>query len=187
MELLLQLSHTPVPNVLVIAGIIFLLLAMAGRVGAFLQVPPHKEKMSAVTGVILLFSGVSIYLAPSLAPSSSVSVEALETQQAAPMAVLEQSTSLKLGDECSTSAQCPSGGKYCNPGPHRLVGGNPRNYCLHSSLQCALPGEDGGYYGDTTVVNGEILTCCNPQLFGYEGAWAQFYDQRCNMSGGPSL
>ena len=45
LELLSQLSNTPVPNVLVIAGIVFLLLAVAGKVGANLSVPTTDKKL----------------------------------------------------------------------------------------------------------------------------------------------
>lgn len=65
MELLSKLSETPIPNVMVIAGIVFLLLAVAGKVGANLSVPPNRQKVSALIGTILLASGLIIFLAPS--------------------------------------------------------------------------------------------------------------------------
>ena len=64
LELLTQLSNTPVPNVLVIAGIVFLLLAVAGKVGANLSVPPNRQKTAALVGTILLISGIAIFMAP---------------------------------------------------------------------------------------------------------------------------
>ncbi len=64
LDLLSQLSNTPVPNVLVIAGIVFLLLAVAGKVGANLSVPPNRQKTAALVGTILLISGIAIFMAP---------------------------------------------------------------------------------------------------------------------------
>lgn len=69
MELLSELSSTQVPNVLVIAGIVFLLLALAGKIGANLSVPPEKQKSSAVIGALLLISGVAIFIAPEGSPN----------------------------------------------------------------------------------------------------------------------
>ncbi len=64
LELLSQLSKTPVPNVLVIAGIVFLLLAVAGKVGANLSVPPNRQKTAALVGTILLVSGIAMFMVP---------------------------------------------------------------------------------------------------------------------------
>jgi hypothetical protein len=64
LDLLSELSNTPVPNVLVIAGIVFLLLAVAGKVGANLSVPPNRQKTAALVGTILLVSGIAIFMVP---------------------------------------------------------------------------------------------------------------------------
>ena len=64
MDILYKLSDTPVPNVLVIAGIVFLLLAVAGKVGANLSVPPNRQKTAALIGTILLISGIAIFMVP---------------------------------------------------------------------------------------------------------------------------
>ena len=65
LELLAKLGDTPVPNVLVIAGIVFLLLAVAGHIGANLSVPPRRQAAAAGIGAALLISGIAIFVAPS--------------------------------------------------------------------------------------------------------------------------
>ena len=64
LDLLYELRDTNIPNVLVIAGIVFLLLAVAGKVGANLSVPPNRQKIAALVGSILLISGIAISMVP---------------------------------------------------------------------------------------------------------------------------
>jgi hypothetical protein len=59
---LLELQKTGLPNLLVIAGLIFIFLSFVGKVGAVLELPPNRQKVSAVVGVVLLLFGVSISL-----------------------------------------------------------------------------------------------------------------------------
>ncbi len=113
--------------------------------------------------------------------------EAEESNEAGDNILLAQRT-LRYGDECGGPGPlCPSSPRrFCYPGPHPRVLGSRNFYCIPRDYHCALPGELGGFYGDTTVVGGKTLTCCNPNLFGYEGKNAQFFDQRCNdRDGGP--
>ncbi|UFS61380.1 hypothetical protein LOH54_06865 [Sulfurimonas sp. HSL-3221] len=64
-DLFSKLSDTPIPNVLVISGIIFLLLAVAGKVGANLSIPPNRQKTAALIGSILLTGGIAMFVVPS--------------------------------------------------------------------------------------------------------------------------
>jgi len=64
MDLLTSLADTPVPNVLVIAGIVFLLLAVAGKVGANLSIPAQRQTMAAAIGTVLLLSGIAMFAIP---------------------------------------------------------------------------------------------------------------------------
>lgn len=65
MDLLTSLADTPVPNVLVISGIVFLLLAVAGKIGANLSIPAQRQKMAATIGTALLLVGVAMFAIPS--------------------------------------------------------------------------------------------------------------------------
>jgi len=66
MDLLLKLSNSPVPNVLVISGVVFILLAVVGKIGATLSVPQNRQRMSAVVGTSLLVCGIIVFMLPDI-------------------------------------------------------------------------------------------------------------------------
>jgi hypothetical protein len=58
------LKETPIPTILVIAGIAFLLLSIAGQLAGRIAVPPERQRWAAVVGSILLVAGVALYIIP---------------------------------------------------------------------------------------------------------------------------
>jgi len=65
MENYLQiLRDTPLPAILVVGGIIFLILSVLQKAGASIEPKPSKERFSIITGFALLISGVILYLVP---------------------------------------------------------------------------------------------------------------------------
>jgi hypothetical protein len=67
-ELLKTLRDTPVPSILVIGGIVFLLLAFVRKAGNAIEPEPSQRGWTILTGIILLLSGVSLYLVPPAQP-----------------------------------------------------------------------------------------------------------------------
>jgi 4-amino-4-deoxy-L-arabinose transferase-like glycosyltransferase len=63
-SVLAALKDTPIPTLLVIAGIVFLLLSIAGQLAGRIAVPPERQRWAAVIGGILLISGVALYVVP---------------------------------------------------------------------------------------------------------------------------
>lgn len=63
-EVLQKLQETNIPNLLVIAGIIFLLLSLAGRVGGFIELPPTRQRGAGIIGGILLVVGIGLAILP---------------------------------------------------------------------------------------------------------------------------
>ena len=61
-DILEALQATPVPNILVISGALFLLLAFVGKIGSFIEIPEKRQKWSAMMGVLLLIFGTSIFI-----------------------------------------------------------------------------------------------------------------------------
>jgi hypothetical protein len=60
------LKDTPIPTILVLSGIVFLFLALAGQIAGKLEVPPARQKWAAAAGAIFLGAGLLLYLAPGL-------------------------------------------------------------------------------------------------------------------------
>lgn len=58
-----SLAQTPLPTILVVAGIIFLFLSVGGRLGAQIATDTIKRNFAGVLGVILLIGGISLYFA----------------------------------------------------------------------------------------------------------------------------
>jgi hypothetical protein len=71
MEWIRLLKETPVPTILVLAGIFFLLLAVAGGIAGKINILPGRQRISLGIGVVLLLVGIIIYLVPTTAQSTA--------------------------------------------------------------------------------------------------------------------
>ena len=63
-ELLGAIHDTPLPTILVVAGIIFWILAVAGSVAGKVRVEPRRQRMAGVAGSILIVLGLVLYVVP---------------------------------------------------------------------------------------------------------------------------
>jgi hypothetical protein len=63
-EVITALKDTPIPTILVVAGIVFLLLAIAGQLAGRIVVAPERQRWVAVIGGGLLAIGVALYVIP---------------------------------------------------------------------------------------------------------------------------
>ena len=52
----------PLPNILVVSGVLFLFLSVVGKIGEKIVVDPRKQKYAGIVGVILLLAGLSLHL-----------------------------------------------------------------------------------------------------------------------------
>jgi uncharacterized protein YecT (DUF1311 family) len=60
--LLDAISKTPLANVLVLAGILFWVLAIAGSLAGKITVDPGKQKIAGILGTVLFAVGMALYL-----------------------------------------------------------------------------------------------------------------------------
>src|SRR5512139_3509524 len=58
------LKDTPIPTILVVGGIVFLFLALAGQIAGKLEVPASRQKWSALAGILLMSAGLLLYIIP---------------------------------------------------------------------------------------------------------------------------
>jgi hypothetical protein len=63
------LQDTPIPNILVVAGIGFLLLAMARQIAGKIEISPERQRWAGLVGILLLISGVALHILPSRSSS----------------------------------------------------------------------------------------------------------------------
>jgi hypothetical protein len=63
-SVLAALKETPIPTILVLGGILFLLLSMVGQLIGHMTVPPERQRWAAVTGGVLLMAGIGLRVIP---------------------------------------------------------------------------------------------------------------------------
>jgi len=64
-ELIGAIKDTPLPTVLVFAGIVFWVLAIAGSVAGKITVQPGQQKTAGLVGTVFIAVGLTLYLVPS--------------------------------------------------------------------------------------------------------------------------
>jgi len=72
-DLVRALQETPLPTILVIAGIFFLFLSIAGGLAGKINIPPNRQKISSIFGILLLVVGLAIHLIPAQNRQTSTS------------------------------------------------------------------------------------------------------------------
>lgn len=77
LEFVERLFATPLPTVLVVGGLFFLLLSVVARLGAIITVNPRRQTASALLGLVLLAAGIALHLlSPEEIPRPSPGPEA---------------------------------------------------------------------------------------------------------------
>ncbi|WP_017301307.1 hypothetical protein [Nodosilinea nodulosa] len=61
-DIIEALKNTPIPTLLIFAGLFFILLAFVSKVGGFIEVQPAQQKWAAPIGIALLVFGLILAL-----------------------------------------------------------------------------------------------------------------------------
>jgi hypothetical protein len=64
------LQSTPVPNILVVAGIILILLSFVGKFGAIIVLPSERQRLVGISGALFLLAGISLFLIANSKPDT---------------------------------------------------------------------------------------------------------------------
>lgn len=64
MDSVVALKDTPIPTILVVAGIAFLLLSIAGHLAGKIVVPPERQRWAGAIGAVLTILGIALYVIP---------------------------------------------------------------------------------------------------------------------------
>lgn len=91
-DILSAISVTPLPTILVIAGILFLFLAIVGKFGANIAVDPKKQRFAGMLGSVLLVGGVALYFLRPSTPSPTPTPIITQTPSATPSPVVPAPT-----------------------------------------------------------------------------------------------
>lgn len=68
-DIITALQHTPAPTILIAGGILFLFVAVGGRLGANVTTDQVQQGYAAGIGILLLFIGIALHLIPVAPPS----------------------------------------------------------------------------------------------------------------------
>ena len=63
-ELVLALQNTPLPTILVVAGILFWLLSLSGGFVGKIAIPKTRQSQAAIIGTIMLLLGITVHIIP---------------------------------------------------------------------------------------------------------------------------
>lgn len=81
-DTLKAIQGTNIPAILVVAGIIFILLAMAGGFTGQIQIPKQRQKWTGIIGTVLLLTGLGLFTVSLPAPANEAgSVAATKPSQ----------------------------------------------------------------------------------------------------------
>ena len=70
-EILQTLKDTPLPSILVIGGLVFLLLPFIKKTGGAVEIETGNKGIAALIGMALLLSGIALYILPVTTSSSA--------------------------------------------------------------------------------------------------------------------
>jgi hypothetical protein len=90
-DLLSALKDTPLPTILTVAGIGFLLLSIASQLSGKITVEPSQRKLAFITGIVLICLGIGLNLGGTIFP-------ALGTTSSEGKVTFEQDTNRYGGD-----------------------------------------------------------------------------------------
>ncbi len=68
LDVLSNFQNTPVPAILVIAGIMLLLLSFVDQIGTVITLPSSRRTTATITGLLFLSCGIMLFIIPALYP-----------------------------------------------------------------------------------------------------------------------
>ena len=81
-EILKTLPDTPLPSILVVGGLVFLLLPFLKKTGGAIEIESANKGVAAIIGIFLLASGIALYILPlSAQPVTDTNNVAISTSQ----------------------------------------------------------------------------------------------------------
>ena len=113
-ELLGAVQDTPIPNLLVLAGIVFIFLAIAGGLTDKVTVPKERQRLIGGIGAVLLVTGIGLHVLDSQrSPSGDAEATPAPTQPA----IVTASTATQA--TATSAAVVPESTQACVRRPHR--------------------------------------------------------------------
>lgn len=91
-EILRTLKDTPLPSILVIGGIVFLLLSFVRKFGSDIELDPKAKVLVGIIGIILLCVGTGLYTVPAAqVPLAIVPTETPRVESIQPTTIVQPS------------------------------------------------------------------------------------------------
>jgi hypothetical protein len=124
-NILSALANSSVPQLLVLAGIAFWILAIAGSLGGKITIAKEKQRLAAVLGSVFFCSGLLLFVASIASSLSNTPVSKSGPQSAEPVRHVEvagiQIEFGKPGPGVNCTGKDPTTGKNKEPTPDEVV------------------------------------------------------------------
>jgi uncharacterized protein YjeT (DUF2065 family) len=191
LEILKTLKDTPLPIVLVIGGLIFLLIPFIQKIQAKeVGVETANQSFAGFIGVVLLLVGIGLYIIPSGATASTTPTVTQVAEQPAviqPTAVQVQPTQVQSTsiDTAPTAVSCSG----IEPLQDRVLSKTKKEFTVTLGDGEVVVGQGWQFwYGDTPVDKCYAFIIDKPGTYTfslYDGAWSKY--KVCSSSQAESL
>ncbi|MBD2108437.1 hypothetical protein [Nodosilinea sp. FACHB-13] len=121
-EIIDALKNTPIPTILIFAGLFFILLAFVSKVGGVIEVQPAQQKWSAPIGLALLAAGLVLALNTPPTTNSSSNESSPSATSVVPPPPISCAALLSQGKTLTWSTR--NLGKADNSGTLQIVSAN---------------------------------------------------------------
>jgi hypothetical protein len=127
-EIFKTLRDTPLPSILVIGGIVFLLLSFVRKFGSDIELEPKTKVLVGFIGVILLCAGTGLYIIPAVqTPLANVPTETPRVESTA-QAIPPTATIVQQVLQQTAVSTVPPNNSTSRPSPIHIVNGS--NYSM---------------------------------------------------------
>ncbi|MBW4469258.1 MAG: hypothetical protein KME45_03240 [Stenomitos rutilans HA7619-LM2] len=117
-DIINALKDTPIPTLLVLAGLFFLILSFVSKLGGVIEVQPNQKRLTIPLGLILLILGLVLNSTPTRSPSGIPVTQLPQSSSSLPPnAVVSPSSSTSTPNPSSSPTISPSISPRLNPPP----------------------------------------------------------------------
>lgn len=185
------IQKTPIPTILILAGLFFLLLGFVSKLGGMIEVSPEQKRLTLPIGLLVLTLGLLLTFIPSSspkAPAEEAAVDAAKQPQSAIVQAAAPAVETPIASAPPTALPAPTKARTAEATPtpvdeetarknaqQELLEREAKRKAAHRARwpEREFPAPNGGLLVYTLMPDG------NPACASYDGAnclWGKSYD-----------
>ncbi|MBN1315415.1 MAG: carboxypeptidase regulatory-like domain-containing protein [Anaerolineales bacterium] len=174
-DILGLLNDTPVPTILVVGGLVFLALAVIRQISAHIKVESRGQQvLVAVIGIILLLSGLYLYVSPATPKTAPIEPATLSQEKPAPTKVPTSIENASPESDKSADSDTSSPTETFEPTRANIspTGTPPPTMTVEPTPEWPSPAPGAGnvagriLWNEKPVVDTEVKLCEKVSMFG---------------------